>query len=701
MNRIEQHTNPVTGLWKSARGLRGRMLLTAVGGVMLMGASAWGQGAKKEEPPLDINAVQPTEKKEPAPAKAGEQPKAGEGEASGEVKPPPGPNADAAFDGERYAVSRFVLEYKSDHPEHVPLEELAAAVVTLGVTPGGYVEPREGMPTVQVRVGDVVEGAGGSFYRSGLNTVAKGIAAILTQRGYIGHFVEFHPEDIDPATAADKRGGKRTELRLRVWTGKASMVRTISSGDRLASATKSDPALRINSDDPVHARIRAQTPVEEGALLRKDRLDDYVFRLNRHPGRHVDVALSPGENDEEVVVDYLVAEGKPWSVYAQLSNTGTKSTNEWRERFGFVHNQLTGHDDILRLDYTTAGFDASHAFVASYDFPLWSDRVRIRPYFTYTKFEASDVGQAAATFTGETYAGGVEVTGTILQHGAFFLDAMAGMRVKNETISNQFGGEGDEVFWIPYVGLTASRDTESMSTQASLTLEMHPGDWGDTDPTGVQLLGRPQVDREWQVLKFFAEHSFYIEPLLNPKGFKGDSSSDGPKTLAHEVLLSVKGQYGFDKRLLASEEDIAGGMFTVRGYPESVVAGDTMVIGSAEYRFHVPRAFGPSEPGKLMGKELGWFGGDFRWQPQQDFGRADWDWVLKAFVDVAQSRVNDKVIGEDDYTLVGAGIGTEVQWKRNMTMRLEWGVALHEVNDPANKVDSGDNEVHFLITVLY
>jgi len=694
MNNERMVGSSVRGRSVVAR-LRNRWWLTAVG-ALCVGGPAVAQ-PKENPPPLDVNAIQPAEK-----PKAPDAPDAkAELPAGGAAQVPTGPDINPEYDGERYPVSRFVLEYRSEHPEHIPLEMLADEVVTLGVTAGGYAEPREGMPSVDMRIGDVVEGAGGSFYRSGLNAVAKALAKGLTRRGFIGHFVEFHPEDIDAATAADKRGGARSELRLRLWTGKASDVRSISSGDRLKSYTGGDPALRINSDDPVQARIRATSPVQPGELLRKDYLDEYVFRLNRHPGRRVDIALSPGEEDEAVVVDYLVQESKPWSIYAQVSNTGTKTTNEWRERFGFVHNQLTGHDDILRLDYTTAGFDASHAIVASYEFPLLSDRLRIRPYASYTQFDASEVGQSGLDFSGRTTTAGVEATGILLQTREWFLDGTAGIRGKNEVVENPFGGEGDEVFWIPYVGVELTRDTESAYTSAGLTFEYHPSDWGKPDPVQIDLLGRPSVDREWHVLKFHADQSFFIEPLINPKGFKGDASAKGPKSLAHEIVLSVRGQYGFDNRLLASEEEIAGGMFSVRGYPESVIAGDSVIIASAEYRFHVPRAFGTQEPGYLMGKKNDMFGPDFRWQPQSDFGRGDWDWVLKAFFDVAQSRVNDKLAGEEDYTLVGAGIGTELQWKRNFTMRLEWGFALEDVDDPANEVDAGDNEIHFLITVLY
>ena len=42
-----------------------------------------------------------------------------------------------------------------------------------------------------------------------------------------------------------------------------------------------------------------------------------------------------------------------------------------------------------------------------------------------------------------------------------------------------------------------------------------------------------------------------------------------------EVALSVRGQYSFDDRLIPQNEDVAGGLYSVRGYEESETAGDT------------------------------------------------------------------------------------------------------------------------------
>lgn len=76
--------------------------------------------------------------------------------------------------------------------------------------------------------------------------------------------------------------------------------------------------------------------------------------------------------------------------------------------------------------------------------------------------------------------------------------------------------------------------------------------------------------------------SFYLDGIgeWNPR----------PSRLVHEIAMRFSGQYAFNDRLIPNEQAVAGGLYTVRGYPESVVAGDTAIYGSVEYRFHLPRA---------------------------------------------------------------------------------------------------------------
>ena len=51
-------------------------------------------------------------------------------------------------------------------------------------------------------------------------------------------------------------------------------------------------------------------------------------------------------------------------------------------------------------------------------------------------------------------------------------------------------------------------------------------------------------------------HSFFIEPLLYTR--------DKFTTLAHEISISGRMQWAFD-RLIPQEEEVVGGLFTVRG----------------------------------------------------------------------------------------------------------------------------------------
>jgi hemolysin activation/secretion protein len=152
-------------------------------------------------------------------------------------------------------------------------------------------------------------------------------------------------------------------------------------------------------------------------------------------------------------------------------------------------------------------------------------------------------------------------------------------------------------------------------------------------------------------------------------------------------------QYSPD-RLIPQEEEVVGGLFTVRGYPESVVAADSVFIASAEYRFHYPR----SRPHMEIEKQRKLFGKPFRWVPEAPYGKADWDLILKAFFDVGTTIQTDRLGFEQDDTLIGTGVGVEIQFKQNLTLRLDWGFVLSEIE---NEVDVGDNRVHVVFTVLY
>jgi len=600
-------------------------------------------------------------------------------------------------DGPSYEVRAFVFEYQlRDHPGLPPLDELMEIEVKLTETANGYIAPRAGAATM-VRLGDVPKLAIQSFYASAIRKISEEIVNYFNQEGFIGIYVTPHEEDIDPDTYEDMgREGRGNTLRMVIWTGIVREVRTIASGERIASEA------RINN--PRHERIMDRSPVaaakeseeETKDLLRKDLLDDYIGRLNRHPGRKVDVALSGAEEPGEVVLDFLVTETKGFLGYMQLSNTGTKNTNEWRERFGITHNQVTGNDDIMTLDYITAGFSEAHSVVGSYERPLFdTDDWRWRVYGTWGQFDASEVGFANEQFHSEEWGVGAELIKNVLQYEELFVDAFAGARWRNIMVENEAAEtSGESDFFLPTVGLRLERNTGTSSTYGQVEYEWNWSGVSGTEEEDIIELGRTGTEKDWRVVKWSGSHSFFLEPALNRQAWE-DTKTPESSTLAHEVALSLRGQYSFGDRLIPQAIGVVGGLYTVRGYPESIVNGDTTYVGSVEYRYHIPKAFKVQpETGDLFGKP-------FRWAPQQLYGRPDWDLIVRTFFDIGGTSISEPLSFETDETLMGTGVGLELQLTRNFSVRADWGFALEDVESAGEYINSGHEEIHVVGTVVF
>lgn len=586
-----------------------------------------------------------------------------------------------------YEVSRFELSYAT--PEEASaqgmpdLRDFETVEFDLLQTADGFVAPREGLPTVTLTIADINSQPPRKFYASALQVINFALVNEFNRRGVVGIFIA--PENVYlTQVEGDKR--QDTVMRLIISTAHVELIRSQATGPRI------DVEERL--DNPAHTRIRERSPIQPGGLIRKDLLDRYALWLNRHPGRRVDAALSPGSESGAAVLDYLVFETKPWNVYFQLSNTGTENTGEWRERFGFVHNQLTSNDDILTLDYITSGFDDTHAILGSYEAPFpGADRLRYRVHGSWNEYTASDVGFADEKFKGDGYTIGGELIYNVYQNREMFLDVFAGAQFQHVSVLNEVVDvEGEDTFWQPRVGIRADRSLETNSFTAEIVLE--GGFGGDADE--LERLGRLDPDDSWVLLTWHAKYSFFLEPLINAAGWAHADMNEDPETwrdstLAHEVVLSFKGQNSLGHRLIPNLQSVVGGAFTVRGYDESIVASDDSYIFSAEYRFHVPRAMRPNpEPGRLFGKP-------FKTAPQQIYGRPDWDLILAAFTDFGVTTNSDPIAFENDEEMWSVGLGVELQFRRNMIARLDWGYALED----AAENESGDNRVHFVFTFLY
>ena len=632
-----------------------------------------------------------------------------------------------------FPVSAIELTYTRAHPDQPPLAPLLPIEVELFETEFGWAAPRAG----EVGTPKLVGGPESETIRleaSGLARVFRTIVAALHESGLYGVDVRPSSDDIDLESELDLRPTDRTVLAVHVSIGRIAQIRTIAIGDRITSDWK------INNE--VHTRIGEDSPLQPTGvadgnstdLLDRRKLEDYLFRLNRYSGRRVEAALSPATEPGGIVLDYRVLESKPWYVYAQVANSGTRRSNPWQTRLGVVHRQLTDRDDTLSIEYVNAGFDDVNGLRARYQAPFFrpkrpdwmnkrkgdspllnwiprdkmpwwgADRLRWEVDFGWGKSRAGRSstlqGLANDFVTSDQFQYGGRFIYEAWQYHDFFVDVWGGMRLRDSSVRNQQNGDSraKALFVIPTAGVHAERVNQLSTLGLDISVQ---GSVSDIDDRDLDGLGRDGTDDQYAILDFNLGYSAFLEPLLFPDAWR-DPSTELTSTLAHEIAIGVRGQYAFDYRLVPQASLSIGGIHSVRGYDQSVAVGDTIVVGSLEYRFHVPRALPVvREPLQIP------FIGDFRSAPQQVYGRPDWDLILRTFLDVGRSIRNEGSgnqagPNEVNQTLVGVGVGAELQLKSYFRARIDWATALKDTNgDISNPTELWDNEIHVLFSILY
>ena len=630
---------------------------------------------------------------------------------------PPLASKSEVVDGGVYYVSwPFEVMYAAPHTQLPAASSFEWISVALGHDEHGWTGSTEGSRTAITLA--ALNEAGPMLYDSdAIKAIGNAISSHLVAQDLMGVGVQPLQSQIPstgPDAGADLRGD-RTELTLVVTVGRVVEVRTIASGGRV------DGEERVNH--PTHQRIADQSPLQgsdggdEGSLIRRKQLDEYLYFLSRHPGRDIEgsvtnqlvsqniepsiagegapiaVELTEAEDGPPggAYLTYRIAEEKPWSLWFQYGNTGTKSEGYQRYRAGFVHSQLTGNDDILSLQYVTSNGSDTNAVIGSYEAPLGLDgRLRWGINGSWSQYFADQFGAGIRNnFTGHSWAGGGDLRLNVYQDGPFFADIIGGARLQHLSASNDLLGfevQEQASFIIPYGMIQFNQSGQWSNIRGSIGIE---GNVTSHDNQQLTRLGfvtnRFNPANQWARMNLSASMSVYLEPLIDPAAWT-DPSTPGSSTLAHELLVNFSGQYAFGSRLLPQFQSVSGGPGTNRGYPVSVAAGDNAINMTGEYRFHLPRAFAlEAEPGRL-------FGEPFRVSPQHVYGRPDWDLVLLSFVDASWLTQNGDIRGEFNQTLVSAGVGFELAIKRNLQIRLDWGWALKSMKN--GLYDAGHNRLY-------
>ncbi len=610
--------------------------------------------------------------------------------------------ADLSIDDHWYRVSSFNLTYQYQGQGQLPtIDELMNIEICLSLCDKGYQSSDQGDKFVTTLAKLNTEEQM-SYHVSAIKSIQDQLVRYFNDIGIGGVVVMPSAGQIDMTTMDDLRKPVNGSLfAIDIWVARVVSVKAnISLSGKDNSVTddhKYKKSLaRVKKYSPIKANVGSDPNTAVCDILKTAELEDYLYKANRHPGRRVDAAVGPADKHGDVKLDYNVRQNKPWLAYMQLSNTGSRDTSDFRHRFGLVNNQLTGNDDIFNLDYLTTDFNTVNSLATSYDRPWFdSEDTRYKLWLNWSDYVSSEIGSISYFSGGETTVG-FELTNNCYQRKRLFIDRFAGLRLSRYRIRNFIIDdaviEAGETFIVPRIGYRLEYDSGIKRTMGEISLEANIS---GNNSSGMQNFGRLEPDSGWVNLGWNLSHSFYLEPILDPEGWK-DINTPKSSTLAHEISFTTRGQLS-PNRLIPQEKFSVGGLYSVRGYRQGYCSGDSVVFMSGEYRYHIPRAFDISKPAvlPLLGKK-------FRWAPEQVYGFPDWDLIFRTFIDGAMVYNNDRRATEDNYSLLSGGVGVELQFNRYFSLRCDWGVALHDVvNNNGDRTDVGDSAVHISGMLAY
>ena len=380
------------------------------------------------------------------------------------------------------------------------------------------------------------------------------LLGVYQKKGFAGIYVYVPAESFAPGGALDEG-----ILTINVIEAKISQV---DIGYR-------DPnGLSKESSYLQPGYVERWSPVEQGKVANRKKLDEFVNLLNLNPDRYVSAVVSQGKEKDTLDVAYDIYEANPWHIFAQVDNSGTKE-RRWNPRFGLIHTNLLGFDDKLTVLYQTpldSGWDENYSVYGSYDFPLLGPKLRLNLFAGYSEYDVQSTGDVSFLGRGKFYGG--QLRYNLFQTQGWFFDLTGSLsRETSKSTPSLFPDvfTSDVTMDLLEFGVEASRVKDRSETSISLKRVENIGGSGHVAFNQTRILGGAQ--NEFTIYTLQARHSQYLD-------------KDKIHRLTGRVELTDT-----DDRLPPAKMTSFGGMYSVRGYDEYEIVADTGVLASLQYEF--------------------------------------------------------------------------------------------------------------------
>tara|TARA_Y100001960_G_C14775213_1_gene882713 strand:- start:3149 stop:4873 length:1725 start_codon:yes stop_codon:yes gene_type:complete len=398
--------------------------------------------------------------------------------------------------------------------------------------------------------------------------------------------------------------------------------------------------------------VFASNDIEEGEVLNIEDLKNSMVKINNKSFLDAKVLLDKGEELATTDIDLKVEESSPLELTSSWGNQGRDLIGVQQFGVGVAHNNLTGYGD--RLGVYTLLSSGSEGYGLDYSIPVGSHGTKLTAAYSYSAVDLGGIYKAA------------DIEGASHFYKLGILQDLYNRDGLNLTGDVSFDFRDSETTFI-------GGDLDKYQTR---TLRI--GSTAIKDDNKGRSIGR-------------LETSFGL-PILGAQDTSGKSIADGEfkklngsftriHALPSDFLGIFRGSFQLsDAALYGSEQIQLGGVYTVRGFDEAVLLGDSGYTLSAEARHVVPGLSDLSIP---------------------LFNNKSYTLNLKdkvyaaAFYDMGFAKQNytGESTNHTNY-LQSVGVGLRTDIGKNLTANLDWGFPI----GPDRYEDQSSSVLHFSIS---
>ncbi|MFB0553208.1 MAG: ShlB/FhaC/HecB family hemolysin secretion/activation protein [Phycisphaerae bacterium] len=409
--------------------------------------------------------------------------------------------------------------------------------------------------------------------------------------------------------------------------------------------------------------IKTWSPVKEGEVIQKNKVDDFVKLLNLNPDRYVSAVISRSADPNALNLTYDVYEANPWHWYLQVDNSGTED-RQWSPRIGVTNTNLTGIDDRFSAMYQApwdSGITENYALFGTYDFPLLTPRLRLNFYGGHSEFDVTPQG-GPFNFLGRGSFYGSILSYNIFQMDNWFVDVTGSLSQENSKVTPALGlaSDVDMDLWGLGINIHRSDDVSNTSLIFNRIESMGGSSRDEFDDA------RSNADPDFTIYNFGASHSQYLE-----------TSKVNRVSASFRLITS-------NERLVPAKMTTFGGFYSVRGYEEDEIVADGGILISGQYEFDLVKHRESLENREATS------------EADSEETQDNKPWLRKlaplAFIDFGQAKIKSPLVGErETQELCSLGVGTIAELGDNFSAGIYYGWPLRGTDE----TDKGDGRLNF------